>query len=319
MYVELHSNFKGTAEGVRAKELTSACVHCGFCLATCPTYLESRDERDSPRGRIYLIKQLLESGDASTATHTHLDRCLTCRSCETTCPSGVQYGQLLDIGRGVMERQVKRSAYQRIQRKTLRWVLTRPRLFATLLRLGRLVRPLLPGTIAAKVPPLQAFESPPVTSHLTRTALLLEGCVQQAATPRTNNAARRILAKLGVNLVSLPQAGCCGAVNYHLGAHEDGLGAGRLGAASKHLAVEHAHHSCHFARPQSRRTRHTDGGSLGSEGCPDLVRVGFEPAVHCSPRFPVFFEHWVQQGRCGGRHGCGLRTGGCGCSQCSVP
>lgn len=223
MYVELHSNFKGTAEGVRAKELTSACVHCGFCLATCPTYLESRDERDSPRGRIYLIKQLLESGDASTATHTHLDRCLTCRSCETTCPSGVQYGQLLDIGRGVMERQVKRSAYQRIQRKTLRWVLTRPRLFATLLRLGRLVRPLLPGTIAAKVPPLQALESPPVTSHLTRTALLLEGCVQQAATPRTNNAARRILAKLGVNLVSLPQAGCCGAVNYHLGAHEDGL------------------------------------------------------------------------------------------------
>ena len=105
MHVELHPRFANTREGKAAKNLTSACVHCGFCLATCPTYLDSRDERDSPRGRIYLIKQLLETGAASEQTHTHLDRCLTCRNCETTCPSGMQYGKLVDIGRGLMERE----------------------------------------------------------------------------------------------------------------------------------------------------------------------------------------------------------------------
>ena len=223
MHIELHPEFADTVEGNRARELTSACVHCGFCLATCPTYLDSRDERDSPRGRIYLIKQLLEAGSATEVTHTHLDRCLTCRSCETTCPSGMQYGELLDIGRGLMEQRVPRGFLQRCQRRLLRFVLTRPSLFAGFLALGRLFRPLLPAGLANKLPNRQQLKPLPDPTRLTRTALLLEGCVQRASTPRTNNAARRVMAQLGLELVSVPEAGCCGAVNYHLGAHGDGL------------------------------------------------------------------------------------------------
>ena len=137
MDVLLHKHYQDSPEGEKARDLISACVHCGFCLATCPTYLDSRDERDSPRGRIYLIKQLLESGEASEQTHTHLDRCLTCRNCETTCPSGVKYGQLVDIGRGLMERDVPRPVQARIFRTLLRKVLSTPGLFSTLLRLGQ--------------------------------------------------------------------------------------------------------------------------------------------------------------------------------------
>lgn len=224
MHIELHPKFAATTEGRRARELTSACVHCGFCLATCPTYLDSRDERDSPRGRIYLIKQLLERGEASGITHTHLDRCLSCRNCETTCPSGMRYGQLLDIGRGLMERQVPRTAGQRLFRRLLRLVLTRGRLFAALLSAGRVVRPLLPAGLARRIPPAQPLK--PV-KHSAKTAarrmLLLEGCVQSAATPRTNNAVRRVLDRLGIQLLEAPGAGCCGAVNYHLAAHGDAL------------------------------------------------------------------------------------------------
>jgi glycolate oxidase iron-sulfur subunit len=223
MHIELHPKFADTTEGTRARELTSACVHCGFCLATCPTYLDNRDERDSPRGRIYLIKQLLENGTAGDATRAHLDRCLTCRSCETTCPSGVQYSQLLDIGRGLIEDHAPRGVLQRAYRRALRFVLTSRRVFAVLLSLGRLVRPILPAGLATRIPPKQALRPLPDKATSTRIALLLEGCVQEASTPRTNNAARRVLARLGVNLVSVPAAGCCGAVNYHLGAQQDGL------------------------------------------------------------------------------------------------
>ena len=152
MHVELHPLFIDTAAGKTARDLTSACVHCGFCLETCPTYLDSRDERDSPRGRIYLIKQLLETGEASEQTHTHLDRCLTCRSCETTCPSGMQYGRLVDIGRGLMEQRVPRSAYSKGLRWLLRSVLSRPRLFAAALAIGQALRPTLPKSLRDKVP-----------------------------------------------------------------------------------------------------------------------------------------------------------------------
>jgi glycolate oxidase iron-sulfur subunit len=224
MHVDLHPKFSDTAEGLRARELTSACVHCGFCLATCPTYLDNRDERDSPRGRIYLIKQLLESGEASAITHTHLDSCLSCRSCETTCPSGMRYGQLLDIGRGLMEQQAPRSPAQRISRRLLRQVLTRTRLFAMILWAGRLLRPLMPSYLARKIPGRQALKPiEPTLKTSGRRVLLLEGCVQRAATPRTNNAVRRVLAQLGIELLQAPGAGCCGAVNYHLAAHQDGL------------------------------------------------------------------------------------------------
>ena len=222
MHVELHPRFAQTAEGQSAKALTAACVHCGFCLTTCPTYLDKRDERDSPRGRIYLIKNLLETGAASEQTQLHLDRCLTCRNCETACPSGMQYGELLDIGRGLMEQEAPRPVVSRGFRWLLRFVLSRPRLIAVLLALGQAVRPLMPRSLRQKIPSRQTQKPIPVTTH-SRKMLILEGCVQRAATPNTNGAARRVLDKLGISLVGAPQAGCCGAVNYHLGAHDHGL------------------------------------------------------------------------------------------------
>ena len=222
MHVELHPSFANTQEGNRAKALTGACVHCGFCLATCPTYLDSRDERDSPRGRIYLIKTLLETGQASEPTRLHLDRCLTCRNCETTCPSGMQYGELLDIGRGLMETQAPRPVYSKSLRWLLRFVFSRPQLLAGILALGQTVRPCLPNTLRRKIPPRQVRKTTP-TEKYARKMLVLEGCVQDAATPNTNIIARRVLSKLGITLINSPQAGCCGAVNYHLAAHADGL------------------------------------------------------------------------------------------------
>ena len=222
MHVELHPRFAGSAEGQTAKALTSACVHCGFCLATCPTYLDSRDERDSPRGRIYLIKHLLESGEASARTQLHLDRCLTCRNCETTCPSGMQYGDLLDIGRGLMEKEVPRPVLSKSLRWLLRFAFSRPRLLAGALAVGQTLRPILPGRLRRRIPPRQLHTALPNERH-ARKMLVLEGCVQRAATPNTNAAARRVLDRLGISLIGAPQAGCCGAVNYHLAAHADGL------------------------------------------------------------------------------------------------
>ena len=222
MHLELHPEFAATDRGAQAGKLMSACVHCGFCLATCPTYLDTRDERDSPRGRIYLIKQLLETGQASEQTRTHLDRCLSCRSCETTCPSGMQYGQLLDIGRELVEEIAPRPPLQAAWRWLLRKGITRPSLFALGLRLGQMLRPLLPRSLRAQVPPRVRVAAPPAGVH-ARKMLLLQGCVQQAATPATNAAAHRVFDQLGITLQSAPRAGCCGAVNYHLAAHGDGL------------------------------------------------------------------------------------------------
>ena len=222
MHVDLHPRFAEDKAATEASGLISACVHCGFCLATCPTYLDSGDERDSPRGRIYLIKQLLEEGEAGAPTRQHLDRCLTCRSCETTCPSGVQYGDLLDIGRGMIEIAAPRPLLERSWRALLRQVLSRPALFASLLRPGQWLRPLLPAALAGKIPVRQQVGPRPTHQHARR-MLVLDGCVQGAATPATNAAAARLLDRLGISLVAAPRAGCCGAVNYHLGAHEQGL------------------------------------------------------------------------------------------------
>ncbi len=222
MHVELHPTFADTRSGQTAKALTSACVHCGLCLATCPTYLDSRDERDSPRGRIYLIKNLLETGEASSQTQLHLDRCLTCRSCETTCPSGMQYGELVDIGRGLMEQAAPRPLGSRILRWLLRFILCRPRLLALGLVVAQALRPLLPVRLRQTVPLRQIQKALPAQQH-ARKMLILEGCVQGAATPNTNGAARRVLDRLGISLIGAPKAGCCGAVNYHLAAHADGL------------------------------------------------------------------------------------------------
>ncbi|OXY80568.1 glycolate oxidase subunit GlcF [Oceanimonas doudoroffii] len=205
-----------------ADAILRSCVHCGFCTATCPTYQELGDERDGPRGRIYLIKQLLEGGDVSQKSQTHLDRCLTCRSCETTCPSGVRYGRLADIGRGIMERQLPRTPGQRLLRWLLRRVLPYSSRLRPLLVLGRMARPLLPTALAAKVPLAQPARRWPASRH-SRVMLALAGCAQAAATPNTNAVAARVLGRLGIGLVPAPEAGCCGAVSYHLSAHEEGL------------------------------------------------------------------------------------------------
>ncbi|MEQ8801738.1 glycolate oxidase subunit GlcF [Haliea sp.] len=216
MHTELHHHYANNSDAQRARHLLSACVHCGFCLETCPTYLETRDERDSPRGRIYLIRQLLETGAAAAPTSHHLDRCLTCRSCETTCPSGVQYAQLAEIGQHLAEDAAPRPRLQAALRQMLRAVISRPGLFRSLLRIGQLLRPVLPAVLRQQIPPRQR-RLPLPTAASSRTLLVLEGCVQAAATPRTNDAARRVCAALGITLQAAPQAGCCGAVQQHLG------------------------------------------------------------------------------------------------------
>lgn len=205
-----------------ADSILRSCVHCGFCNATCPTYQELGDERNGPRGRIYLIKQLLETGDISEKSQTHLDSCLTCRSCESTCPSGVQYGRLAEIGRGIMEEQLERPFQQKLLRWLIRKILPYSRRFGTLLRLGQSVRPVLPGSLKAVVPIKQLKRSWPPQQH-ARQMLVLAGCAQPAATPNTNIIAARVLDKLGISLFTAPEAGCCGAVSDHLSAHEEGL------------------------------------------------------------------------------------------------
>ena len=221
MQTNLADFIKDTPEGKEADAILRACVHCGFCTATCPTYQLLGDELDGPRGRIYLIKQVLEGQPASSQTQLHLDRCLTCRACETTCPSGVQYGRLVDIGREVVDRQVRRPFAQRLVRTVLREMLPRRWVFTPLLKTGQLLRPLLPAILRNKVPQ-KAMRLPPTeqrTTHASihaRTMLLLDGCVQPAMAPNINAATIRVLDLLGVRLVTAAKAGCCGAIRHHL-------------------------------------------------------------------------------------------------------
>lgn len=222
MRTQINVKYQDHPEIQEADAILRSCVHCGFCNATCPTYQELGDERDGPRGRIYLIKQLLETGDITEKSQTHLDRCLTCRSCETTCPSGVKYGRLAEIGRGIMEEQLPRPRQQKMLRWLIRKILPYPTRFGPLLRLGQLGRPLLPAQLKAKVPVKQPNLAWPADRH-PRRMLALAGCAQASATPNTNQAAARVLDKLGISLFTAPSAGCCGAVSYHLSAHEEGL------------------------------------------------------------------------------------------------
>jgi glycolate oxidase iron-sulfur subunit len=213
----LASFIKDTPAGRQADAILRKCVHCGFCTATCPTYQLLGDELDGPRGRIYLIKQVLEGAAATARTQTHLDRCLTCRSCETTCPSGVQYGHLVDIGRAVVEQQVGRSLGARIRRTAIRRTIAQPRLFDPLLKLGQMFAPLLPNALRAHVPAPQAQTSWAQLRHARR-MLALDGCVQPSIAPNINAAASRVLDRLGISLLRIPQAQCCGAVDFHLNA-----------------------------------------------------------------------------------------------------
>jgi glycolate oxidase iron-sulfur subunit len=223
MQTALADFIRDTPEGREADAILRKCVHCGFCTATCPTYLLLGDENDSPRGRIYLMKQALEGQPVTDKTRLHLDRCLTCRSCETTCPSGVQYGRLLDIGRKLVEEKAARPAGQRITRRLLAEVLPRRFLFASLLRLGRLARPLLPPALAEKVPGAVPAAGPWPAPRHARKMLVLAGCVQPALSPDINAAAARVLDRIGVSLVEAPGAGCCGALRFHVGFQEAGL------------------------------------------------------------------------------------------------
>jgi glycolate oxidase iron-sulfur subunit len=218
---QLADFIRDTPEGREAAGILGKCVHCGFCTATCPTYQLLGDELDGPRGRIYLIKQVLEGVRPSEKTQLHLDRCLTCRNCETTCPSGVQYGRLLDIGRKVVEEQVPRPLPARLVRTALKTGLTSA-LFAPAMKLGQMARPLLPGALKSKVPAPQSPGELPRRSH-PRRMLLLAGCVQPAMAPNINAATMRVFDALGIELVVPPEAGCCGAIRYHLNDHDGGL------------------------------------------------------------------------------------------------
>ena len=214
MQTHLAPEFKNTADGQAAEAILRKCVHCGFCTATCPTYQLLGDELDGPRGRIYLIKQVLEGDIPTRKTQLHLDRCLTCRNCETTCPSGVQYGHLVDIGRKLVDERVPRPAGERALRWALKEGLPSP-LFAPAMKLGQRVRGLLPATLKNKVPARQGAGAWPTREH-ARKVLMLAGCVQPAMMPNINSATARVLDAAGIQTVVAAKAGCCGAVKFHL-------------------------------------------------------------------------------------------------------
>ena len=220
MQTKLAPQYQQTAEGREAEAILRNCVHCGFCTATCPTYQLLGDELDGPRGRIYLIKQVFEGATPTRKTQLHLDRCLTCRNCESTCPSGVQYGHLIDIGRKVVDEQVPRPLMEKVVRTALKEGLPSP-LFGPAMKMGQLVRELLPDTLKSKVPPKQDAGAWPTRTH-ARKVLMLAGCVQPAMSPNINSATARVLDAAGIQTVVAAKAGCCGAVRFHLNDHPGG-------------------------------------------------------------------------------------------------
>lgn len=216
MHTELAPEFIGTPEGEKAKEVIANCVHCGFCNATCPTYQILGDELDGPRGRIYLMKEMFEGKEVSAITREHLDRCLTCRACETTCPSGVKYSELVEVGRRVMERKVKRSFAEHAKRVVLKELVARPAVFKRAANIGYAVKPMLSAKVQSLLPTRPENTRGLPVGNNPRTMLVLEGCVQPTLTPQTNAAAIRVLDILGITLKSVPRAGCCGAVRHHM-------------------------------------------------------------------------------------------------------
>ena len=223
MQTQLSPEFKGTRDGDAAEAILRKCVHCGFCTATCPTYQLLGDELDGPRGRIYLMKQVLEGAPVTRSTQQHLDRCLTCRNCETTCPSGVQYGALVEIGRRIVDTKVERPRGERAVRWLLKEGLTSP-VFGPAMALGQAVRPLLPASLKAKVPPKAdaAAHRWPTRDH-ERKVLMLMGCVQPAMLPNINSATARVLDAAGIQTLVSDEAGCCGAIRSHLNDQDGGL------------------------------------------------------------------------------------------------
>ena len=222
MQTHLADWIRDTPDGKEAESILRKCVHCGFCLATCPTYNLLGDELDSPRGRIYLMKQMLEGAPVTERTQLHLDRCLTCRACETTCPSGVEYGKLVDIGRDLVEQRVPRPAGSRLKRWFLARTLPHRGLFGAALSLGRAFRALLPASLARNIPQARPAGPWPAPRHARR-MLVLAGCVQPSMAPSINAAAARVLDRLGISLVEADGAGCCGGVTHHLNYQADAL------------------------------------------------------------------------------------------------
>ncbi|MCU0957148.1 MAG: glycolate oxidase subunit GlcF [Hydrogenophaga sp.] len=220
MQTHLAPEFQGTPDGQAAEAILRKCVHCGFCTATCPTYQLLGDELDGPRGRIYLMKQVLEGAQPTRKTQLHLDRCLTCRNCESTCPSGVDYGHLVDIGRKIVDAKVPRPATEKAVRWLLKEGLTSPA-FGPAMKLGQLVRGLMPETLKNKVPARQNAGRWPTATH-ARKVLMLAGCVQPAMMPNINTATARVLDAAGIQTVVAPEAGCCGAVKFHLNDQDGG-------------------------------------------------------------------------------------------------
>lgn len=238
MQTQLNAAALALPRGAEAEDILRTCVHCGFCNATCPTYQILGDELDGPRGRIYLIKQMLEGGEVTAKTRLHLDRCLSCRNCETTCPSGVTYHSLLDIGRAEVERRLYRPLGERLQRGALRALLTRPALFGAALKTAQALHPLLPSSLKLKVPARVRPAKPrPATRH-ARKVLMLEGCVQPNLSPNSNAATARVLDRLGISVIPAPQAGCCGAVDYHMNAQQAGLDRARRNIDAWWPAIE---------------------------------------------------------------------------------
>jgi glycolate oxidase iron-sulfur subunit len=222
MQTRLADFIKDTDEGREADAILRKCVHCGFCTATCPTYQVLGDDLDSPRGRIYLIKRALEGAPVTEKTRLHLDRCLTCRACETTCPSGVRYGRLVDIGRAVVEEKTSRGPLENLKRAMISFALPRTALFALLLGIGRLTRPLLPEVLKRKIPRQPIAARPWPAPRHSRKMLVLAGCVQPVLAPNINAAAARVLDRFGISLVEAGGAGCCGALRFHLNKQEAG-------------------------------------------------------------------------------------------------
>lgn len=219
METHLADWIKGTPDGNDAESILRACVHCGFCNATCPTYQVRGDELDGPRGRIYQIKQVLEGVAPTRSTQLHLDRCLTCLNCETTCPSGVRYGRLVDIGRMEVDKRVPREPLDARNRAILRFALTRHWVFDPAVVLGRALLPILPAALRKKLAPLRDAGATPKTPH-ARNVILLNGCVQPALIPAIDAATSRVLDALGVQTIIANESGCCGAIDYHMNAHD---------------------------------------------------------------------------------------------------
>jgi len=226
METALADFIRETPEGREADAILRSCVHCGFCTATCPTYQLLGDDLDSPRGRIYLIKQMLEGSEVTAKTRVHLDRCLTCRSCETTCPSGVRYGRLVDIGRKVVDQRAPRPLGARAQRWLIREAMLCRPLFAAALAVARALKPMLPASVRAKVPEARPAGAWPAARH-HRKMLVLRGCVQPALAPVIDAAMARVLDRIGITLLRIDGAGCCGALPYHLSGEARGLALAR--------------------------------------------------------------------------------------------